>query len=347
MNINAAKGLQDVMKSNLEARRHHQDARRRRRRVRARRLARDPGRVRRVELGKRSTSPGSPRASDPSLGAISRLPLARRLKKDRRGRSSVDLFARRPRAPPDPTRPIPTHPLRPPPSTPKPSAEIKRRGTLVFPRDRARVPPPPTPRDRTIDRRAPLRALSPPRADRQPSTAARIFSPPPAALPPLFLHRSPSPHPPRFPGRQRAPQGDADPEPHRGDDRAHRRRAGRHHRRRHVSNTVLIIGELLKQAERYLQEGLHPRVLVEGFDAAKRAAIEFLETYKVPCADVSAPGGPDKELLTCVNEDGAALQAPRRPRGRAHRHRHRRGVPSREARGADRSAHGRDHAHEA
>jgi T-complex protein 1 subunit zeta len=67
-----------------------------------------------------------------------------------------------------------------------------------------------------------------------------------------------------------------------------------------TSSTVLIIGELLKQAERYLQEGLHPRVLVEGFDAAKRAAIEFLETYKVPCAGVSAPGGPDKELLTCV-----------------------------------------------
>ena len=36
-----------------------------------------------------------------------------------------------------------------------------------------------------------------------------------------------------------------------------------------TSSTVLIIGELLKQAERYLNEGLHPRVLVEGFDAAK------------------------------------------------------------------------------
>ena len=33
-----------------------------------------------------------------------------------------------------------------------------------------------------------------------------------------------------------------------------------------TSSTVLIIGELLKQAERYLNEGLHPRVVVEGFD---------------------------------------------------------------------------------
>ena len=64
-----------------------------------------------------------------------------------------------------------------------------------------------------------------------------------------------------------------------------------------TSSTVLIIGELLKQAERYLNEGLHPRVLVEGFDAAKRASIKFLEDYKVPCPGVA---NPDKELLTCV-----------------------------------------------
>jgi len=64
-----------------------------------------------------------------------------------------------------------------------------------------------------------------------------------------------------------------------------------------TSSTVLIIGELLKQAERYLNEGLHPRVLVEGFDAAKIAAVKFLETYKIACAGIE---NPDKELLTCV-----------------------------------------------
>ena len=64
-----------------------------------------------------------------------------------------------------------------------------------------------------------------------------------------------------------------------------------------TSSTVLIIGELLKQAERYLNEGLHPRVLVEGFDAAKAASIAFLETFKIKCAGVE---NPDKELLSCV-----------------------------------------------
>merc|ERR1712216_1070618 len=56
-----------------------------------------------------------------------------------------------------------------------------------------------------------------------------------------------------------------------------------------TSSTVLIIGELLKQAERYLNEGLHPRVLVEGFDAAKTAAVRFLETYKIACAGIENP----------------------------------------------------------
>ena len=64
-----------------------------------------------------------------------------------------------------------------------------------------------------------------------------------------------------------------------------------------TSSTVLFIGELLKQAERYLQEGLHPRVIVEGFEHAKKAAIEFLETFKQPVGGVE---NPDKELLTCV-----------------------------------------------
>ena len=30
-----------------------------------------------------------------------------------------------------------------------------------------------------------------------------------------------------------------------------------------TSSTVLLIGELMKQAERYISEGLHPRVLVQ------------------------------------------------------------------------------------
>jgi hypothetical protein len=35
-----------------------------------------------------------------------------------------------------------------------------------------------------------------------------------------------------------------------------------------TTSTVLFIGELMKQAERYLGEGLHPRIIVDVSDAA-------------------------------------------------------------------------------
>jgi len=48
-----------------------------------------------------------------------------------------------------------------------------------------------------------------------------------------------------------------------------------------TTSAVVLIGELLKQAERYLQDGVHPRVMSEGFDLAKARAIEFLEKSRV------------------------------------------------------------------
>lgn len=47
-----------------------------------------------------------------------------------------------------------------------------------------------------------------------------------------------------------------------------------------TTSVVLLVGELLKQAERYIQEGVHSRVISEGFDVAKGGALQFLETYK-------------------------------------------------------------------
>ena len=44
---------------------------------------------------------------------------------------------------------------------------------------------------------------------------------------------------------------------------------------------MLLIGEFLKQAELYISEGLHPRVVTEGFEVAKNKALEVLETFKV------------------------------------------------------------------
>ncbi|WWC91736.1 T-complex protein 1, zeta subunit [Kwoniella dendrophila CBS 6074] len=47
-----------------------------------------------------------------------------------------------------------------------------------------------------------------------------------------------------------------------------------------TTSVVLLVGELLKQADRYIQEGVHPRVLGEGFDLAKKEALKFLDQFK-------------------------------------------------------------------
>lgn len=44
-----------------------------------------------------------------------------------------------------------------------------------------------------------------------------------------------------------------------------------------TTSVVLLVGELLKQANRHISEGLHPRVVTDGFDLAKN------ETLKVCC----------------------------------------------------------------
>uniref|UniRef100_A0A671XBC3 Chaperonin containing TCP1, subunit 6A (zeta 1) n=1 Tax=Sparus aurata TaxID=8175 RepID=A0A671XBC3_SPAAU len=48
-----------------------------------------------------------------------------------------------------------------------------------------------------------------------------------------------------------------------------------------TTSNVLIIGELLKQADLYVSEGLHPRIIAEGFEAAKEKALATLEELKV------------------------------------------------------------------
>lgn len=49
-----------------------------------------------------------------------------------------------------------------------------------------------------------------------------------------------------------------------------------------TTSTVLMIGELLKQADIFLSEGLHPRILTDGFDLARAKALEILDEIKVP-----------------------------------------------------------------
>ena len=37
----------------------------------------------------------------------------------------------------------------------------------------------------------------------------------------------------------------------------------------------------MRQAERYLGEGVHPRILVDGIELAKKQVLEFLESFKL------------------------------------------------------------------
>lgn len=59
---------------------------------------------------------------------------------------------------------------------------------------------------------------------------------------------------------------------------------------------MLFTGELLRQAERHLSEGLHPRVLTEGFELAKEHVLKVLDEFRA-----SKPGvEKDRELLESV-----------------------------------------------
>jgi len=48
-----------------------------------------------------------------------------------------------------------------------------------------------------------------------------------------------------------------------------------------TTSNVLFIGELLKQAERLVQEGVHPRVISEGYEKARNFCLKFLEEFKI------------------------------------------------------------------
>jgi len=64
-----------------------------------------------------------------------------------------------------------------------------------------------------------------------------------------------------------------------------------------TTSTVLLIGELLRQAELYVQEGLHPRVITEGVNVAKNKAIEILESLEI---DLGKTDAERKETLCKV-----------------------------------------------
>ncbi|KAF7191476.1 T-complex protein 1 subunit zeta [Pseudocercospora fuligena] len=48
-----------------------------------------------------------------------------------------------------------------------------------------------------------------------------------------------------------------------------------------TTSVVLMVGELLKQADRYIAEGLHPRVITDGYEVAKNETLRFLDEFKL------------------------------------------------------------------
>ncbi|KAL2890871.1 T-complex protein 1 [Ceratocystis lukuohia] len=68
-----------------------------------------------------------------------------------------------------------------------------------------------------------------------------------------------------------------------------------------TTSVVLLVGELLKQAQRYISEGLHPRILTDGFEIAKMEALKFLDDFKLPRE-------PSRELLLSVARTSLATK---------------------------------------
>lgn len=64
-----------------------------------------------------------------------------------------------------------------------------------------------------------------------------------------------------------------------------------------TTTTVLLIGEILGQAQRYLNEGVHPSVLIEGIYLARNEAQEFLQKYK---KDMQSKVKVDREVLVNI-----------------------------------------------
>ncbi|SCU81781.1 LADA_0C01024g1_1 [Lachancea dasiensis] len=63
-----------------------------------------------------------------------------------------------------------------------------------------------------------------------------------------------------------------------------------------TTTVVCLVGELLKQAYRLIQEGVHPRLVTDGFEIARREALEFLNGYKID----KAADEMDREFLLQV-----------------------------------------------
>lgn len=61
-----------------------------------------------------------------------------------------------------------------------------------------------------------------------------------------------------------------------------------------TTSNVLLIGEMMKQAQRLVQEQVHPRIITEGYELARKESLKFLEEFKI------VKEVPEKPLLVSV-----------------------------------------------
>lgn len=56
-----------------------------------------------------------------------------------------------------------------------------------------------------------------------------------------------------------------------------------------TTSNVLLIGELLRQAELLMYDGIHPRVITEGYELAKNKSLEILQEFKNSKIKIDTP----------------------------------------------------------
>ena len=53
-----------------------------------------------------------------------------------------------------------------------------------------------------------------------------------------------------------------------------------------TTSVVLMVGELLKQADRYITEGLHPRIITDGYEIAKTETLKVRSPRYCKCSQI-------------------------------------------------------------
>jgi T-complex protein 1 subunit zeta len=64
-----------------------------------------------------------------------------------------------------------------------------------------------------------------------------------------------------------------------------------------TTSTVLLCGELLRQADRQISEGVHPRILVEGLETARDEALQYLNTIKTSFVNDNGTDGEQSTMI--------------------------------------------------